>query len=117
MDTDTLFKQSIDQKEDFWKQQAEAIQWFEFPKQILSKDQNNYPQWYSDGRLNMCHLCIDQHIEDGFGDQTAIVYDSPVTGQKKTYTFRQAQEEISKLAGGLASLGLKREILQLSICP
>ncbi|WP_300689925.1 AMP-binding protein [Chryseobacterium sp.] len=108
MNADQLFKQSIDNKEDFWKEKAREIQWYKFPQQILSKDLNDYPQWFYDGELNMCYLCIDKHIEDGFGDHTAIVYDSPVTHQKKTYTFRQAQEEISKFAGGLASLGLKK---------
>ncbi len=108
MNTDFLFKESIEDKEKFWKEQAEAIQWFRFPQQILSNDPNDYPQWFADGKLNMCYLCIDKHIEDGFGDQNAIVYDSPVTGQKTIYTFHQAKEEISKLAGGLNSLGLKK---------
>lgn len=108
MDADTLFRKSIEDKENFWKEQAEQIQWFEFPTKILSQDENNYTQWFSDGKLNMCYLCIDKHIEDGFGEQVAIIYDSPVTNQKKTYTFNQAKEEISKLAGGLASLGLKK---------
>lgn len=106
MNADDLFKRSIEDKENFWKEQAQEIGWFEFPTQILSQDENNYTEWYSDGKLNMCYLCIDKHIEDGFGEQIAIIYDSPVTDQKKTYTFNQAQEEISKFAGGLVSLGL-----------
>lgn len=116
MDRDILFQRSIEDKENFWKEQAQEINWFEFPTQILSKDKTDYTQWFSDGKLNMCYLCIDQHIEDGFGEQVAIVYDSPVTHQKKTYTFNQAKEEISKLAGGLVSLGLKKAIPLLFIC-
>ncbi|WP_292011201.1 AMP-binding protein [Chryseobacterium sp.] len=108
MNADTLFRQSIEDKENFWKQQAQEITWFKFPSNILSADQNNYPQWFSDGELNMCYLCIDKHIEDGYGDQIAIIYDSPVTGQKKSYTFKEAQKEIAKFAGGLTSLGLKK---------
>ncbi|MDN5396935.1 MAG: AMP-binding protein, partial [Chryseobacterium sp.] len=108
MDADILFKQSIEDKERFWKEQAKEIDWFQFPEQILCQDKNDYPQWYADGKLNICHLCIDRHIEDGYGEQTAIIYDSPVTDQKKTYTFNQAKEEISKFAGGLVSLGLKK---------
>jgi propionyl-CoA synthetase len=108
MNAENLFQKSIDDKEEFWKKQAQKIDWFKFPEQILSEGENDYPQWFSDGKLNMCYLCIDKHIEEGFGEQTAIIYDSPVTGQKKTYTFSQAKEEISKLAGGLASLGLKK---------
>lgn len=108
MDTDILFKQSIEDKEHFWKQQAQEIDWFQFPAQILSEDDNNYTEWFSDGKLNMCYLCIDKHINDGFGEQVAIIYDSPVTHQKIKYTFNEAKEEISKLAGGLVSLGLKK---------
>jgi propionyl-CoA synthetase len=108
MNTDDLFKQSIENKEQFWKEQAQEISWFEFPKTIISKDKNDYTQWFEDGRLNMSYLCIDKHIENGFGEEIAIIYDSPVTNQKKKYTFNQAKEEISKLAGGLASLGLKK---------
>ncbi|UZT97857.1 AMP-binding protein [Chryseobacterium fluminis] len=108
MDTDILFKQSIEDKEHFWKQQAQEIDWFQFPAQILSEDNNNYTEWFSDGKLNMCYLCIDKHINDGFGEQVAIIYDSPVTHQKIKYTFNEAKEEISKLAGGLVSLGLKK---------
>ncbi|MBL7880578.1 MAG: AMP-binding protein, partial [Chryseobacterium gambrini] len=108
MNTDTLFKQSIEDKENFWKEQAQEISWFEFPKTITSNDENQYNQWFPDGKLNICYLCIDKHIEDGFGDQVAVIYDSPVTNQKKTYTFNEAKQEISKLAGGLISLGLKK---------
>jgi len=108
MNAEDLFKQSIENKEQFWKEQAKEISWFEFPKEIISKDENNYIQWFSDGKLNMCYLCIDKHIEDGLGEETAIIYDSPVTGHKIQYTFNQAKKEISKLAGGLLSLGLKK---------
>ncbi|KFF14837.1 propionyl-CoA synthetase [Chryseobacterium soli] len=108
MNSDALFKRSIEDKENFWKEQAGNINWFEFPTDILSPDKNNYPQWFADGKLNICYLCIDQHIEDGFGAQTAIIYDSPVTNQKLQYTFNEAKEEIAKFAGGLASLGLKK---------
>lgn len=108
MDTEHLFKRSIEDKENFWREQAQEIQWIKFPSRILSEDKNDYPQWFADGELNMCHLCIDRQIEDGFGEQVAIIYDSPVTGNKEKYTFSQAKEEISKLAGGLVSLGLQK---------
>ncbi|MEC3876882.1 AMP-binding protein [Chryseobacterium salviniae] len=108
MNANHLFKQSIENKEHFWKERAREISWFEFPKTIISQDQNHYTQWFTDGKLNMCYLCIDKHIEDGFGNETAIIYDSPVTNQKRKYTFHEAREEISKLAGGLLSLGLKK---------
>jgi len=108
MDTNDLFKRSIENKEQFWTEQTKEISWFEFPKTIISEDKNNYTQWFVDGKLNMSYLCIDKHIEDGFAEEIAIIYDSPVTNQKQKFTYNQAKEEISKLAGGLKSLGLKK---------
>lgn len=108
MNTGDLFKESIEKKEQFWKARAQELSWFQFPTKILSENENNYPEWFADGTLNMCYLCIDKHIDDGFGDQIAIIYDSPVTDQKIKYTFQQAKNEISKLAGGLVFIGLKK---------
>jgi propionyl-CoA synthetase len=108
MNYDQLFSDSIQNKDAFWKKQAGEISWFKFPQQITSADENNYNQWFADGELNMSYLCIDKHIEDGFGEQIAVVYDSPVTNQKQTYTFHQLKNEVSKLAGALQSLGLEK---------
>lgn len=108
MNDEELFVNSIENKEEFWKEQAENIAWYKFPKTILSNDENNYPQWFADGELNICYLCVDKHIEDGFGDQIAVIYDSPVTETVKKYTYKEVQKEVSKLAGGLVNLGLKK---------
>ncbi len=106
--SDEMFRESIENKEHFWAEQAKEIHWFEFPKNILSNDANDYPQWFCDGKLNMSYLCIDYHIEMGHGNQIAVIYDSPVTGKVEKYTFFQLKEEVSKLAGGLKSLGLSK---------
>ena len=107
MNYEEFHRQSIDNPEAFWAQQADAIEWYQKPSVILSKDENNYPLWYKDGRLNMCYLALDKHIQDGHGDQTAIIYDSPVTQTVKKYTYNEVKTEVAKLAGGLVSLGLK----------
>ncbi|QNK77630.1 AMP-binding protein [Winogradskyella sp. PAMC22761] len=103
-----FYNESIQNPEQFWKNQASNIDWFKSPKTILSKDQYDYNQWFEDGELNLSYLCIDKHIKDGFGDQKALVYDSPVTHTKKQITFNELHHEVSKLAGGLQNLGLKK---------
>ncbi len=108
MKAQEMFTESIENKEKFWEEQAKEIKWFEFPKTILSEDENGYPLWFKDGKLNMSYLCIDKHIEDGYGDQVAVIYDSPVTEKQQKFTFNQLKEEVSKLAGGLKSLGLQK---------
>ncbi|XP_071242406.1 acyl-CoA synthetase short-chain family member 3, mitochondrial-like isoform X2 [Salvelinus alpinus] len=61
---------------------------------------------YAGGELNVCHNAVDRHVESGRGDQPAIIYDSPVTGTKQTITFRELQEQVSRLAGVLVKHGV-----------
>ena len=108
MNYQEFYNKSTESSEDFWKEQAQKIDWFKNPDKILSKDVNDYPLWYADGELNACYLAVDKHIEDGFGDQIAIIYDSPVTQTVKKYTYSEVKLEVAKLAGGLLSLGLEK---------
>ena len=108
MDYQKFYNSSIDNPEDFWKTQSQNLDWFKQPNTILSKDKHDYYQWFADGQLNLSYLCIDKHINDGFGDQNAIIYDSPVTNTKQHITFNQLHKEVSKLAGGLQALGLTK---------
>jgi propionyl-CoA synthetase len=103
-----FYTNSINQPEAFWKEQAMAIEWYNKPETIISKDENGYPLWYKDGELNICYLALDKHIQDGYGDQIALIYDSPVTQTVKKYTFFEVKAEVAKLAGGMLSLGLKK---------
>ena len=103
-----FYSESISNPENFWKEQAKAIKWFKEPTKILSQNENQYPTWYEDGELNACYLALDKHIEDGFGDEIALIYDSPVTQQIKKFTYNEVKTEVAKLAGGLQSLGLEK---------
>ena len=108
MNYNDFYKKSIENPEDFWKEQAQQLAWFKFPKTILGKNKYDYPRWLEDGELNICYLALDKHIEDGYGDTTALIYDSPVTQNIKYYTFNEVKTEVAKLAGGLQSIGLKK---------
>lgn len=108
MNYNEFYQKSLDNPTLFWKEQAGAIKWHKQPSTILSKDKNDYPLWYADGELNICYLALDKHIEDGFGDQTAMIYDSPVTQTVKKYTYNEVKTEVAKFAGGLLSLGIKK---------
>lgn len=103
-----FYQESISNPAKFWETEANKLEWFSKPSTILSKDDNDYPVWFKDGELNLCYLALDKHIQDGYGDEIAIIYDSPVTQTIKKYTFNQVKEEVAKLAGGLLSLGLKK---------
>ncbi len=108
MNYNELYSKSINQPEAFWKEQADSVDWYNKPELILSKDENGYPLWFKDGELNICYLALDKHIQDGFGDNVALIYDSPVTQTVKKYTYSEVKIEVAKLAGGMQSLGLKK---------
>jgi propionyl-CoA synthetase len=108
MNYSDIYNKSIASSKAFWAEQANQLEWYNQPSTILSKDNNGYPLWFADGELNACYLALDKHIQDGYGDQTAIIYDSPVTQTVKKYTFNEVKTEVAKLAGGLLSLGLEK---------
>ncbi|WP_396209338.1 acetate--CoA ligase [Flavobacterium sp.] len=103
-----IYTKSIASSEAFWAEQANHLEWYKKPASIVSKDNNDYPLWFADGELNACFLALDKHIKEGYGEQVAIIYDSPVTQTVKKYTFNEVKTEVAKLAGGLLSLGLQK---------
>lgn len=98
-------QRSLTDPEDFWTEQARAIPWVTFPTQILSTDSEGIIRWYADGVMNTCYAAVDYHVEQGRGEQIALIYDSPVTNTVQRFTYRDLQTEVSRLAGVLKQLG------------
>src|SRR5690606_32652880 len=100
------YRLSIEQPEQFWATQAKDIQWFKAPRRILSKDENGIDRWFADGELNTAYLALDYHVLHGRGEQLALIYDSPVTGQRSTDTYDRLTEAVARCAGALQQLGV-----------
>ncbi|WMC12210.1 propionyl-CoA synthetase [Oceanimonas pelagia] len=94
--------------ETFWKQQAGKLAWFTFPHTILSKDEHGIERWFADGELNTAYLALDHHVTQGRGEQTALIYDSPVTGKKARYSYGALRDQVARVAGMLAGLGVTK---------
>ncbi|MFB4393555.1 MULTISPECIES: propionyl-CoA synthetase [unclassified Pseudomonas] len=92
----------------FWAAQAEHLAWQRKPSQTLQENPDGTHRWFADGRLNSCHLALDHQIEQGRGGQTALIYDSPVTGVQQRFTYDQLRDEVARLAGLLRSLGVNK---------
>ena len=101
-----LYQQSIEQPEVFWRNQAELIKWYEFPETILSQDEHGFFRWFAGGKLNTSYLALDAQIEDGRGNQLALIYDSPVTNSQHKFTYTELRDEVAVFAGGLKNLGV-----------
>lgn len=101
-----IYDQSISQKEHFWKEQAKKLHWHKEPTVILSQNEKGFYRWFEDGEINASYLCLDYHVKNGRGDQTALIYDSPVAHTTEQYTYAQLTTAVAKFAGGLQRLGI-----------
>ena len=103
-----IYHTSLQDSETFWRAQAEGIDWFHFPKTILSYNEDGHPRWYKGGKLNTSYLALDYHVEQGRGEQVAIIYDSPVTNTKQQYTYHELLDKVATFAGVLKNLGVEK---------
>ena len=102
------YKLSMEDPEAFWGKAAEELVWDKKWDQVLDDSNAPFYHWFSGGMLNTCYNAVDRHVDEGRADQTAIIYDSPVTDTKQTYSFRELQAEVASLAGVLKSLGVEK---------
>jgi len=103
-----IYLNSIKNPEDFWKKVSDDIFWFKKPTKILNKTNPPFYKWYEDGITNTCYNALDIHIDQGRGDNTALIYDSPITGNKKKFTYKELREKVSKFSGALKNQGINK---------
>lgn len=102
------FQQSKENPELFWGEKAKDIAWFEFPQKILSQNENGFFRWFEAGKLNTSYLCLDHHVKSGRADQTALIYDSPVTQSVVKFTYKELRDKVALFAGLLDSKGVEK---------
>ena len=102
------YKQSMENPEAFWKDKAADLEWFKQPETILSQDEDDIHHWFADGEMNTAHMALDYHVNNGRGDQLALIYDSPVANSKKTFTYTQLRDEVALCAGMLKNQGVEK---------
>jgi propionyl-CoA synthetase len=100
------FSRSISDPEGFWGEAAEAIHWYKKWDKVLDDSNKPFYRWFKGGVVNTCYNAVDRHVEGGRADQTALIYDSPVTNTIRTYTYRELRDQVAKFAGVLKNLGI-----------
>ena len=103
---DEMFRRSLSDPEGFWGEAAEAIDWERRWDKVLDQSRPPFSLWFKGGRLNTCWNALDRHVERGRAQQTALIYDSPVTGEIRKFTYRELRDRVAALAGALAGLGV-----------
>ncbi len=92
----------------FWLEQSRRVPWYTPPVSAYKQDDEGLYHWFADGALNTCHMALDYHLEQGRGEQTALIYDSPVTGKKVSYSYRELTDKVARFAGVLKNLGIEK---------
>ena len=114
-----LFQASVDDPTAFWADAAGSVTWTREPQRILDDDNPPFYRWFPDAELNTCANALDRHIATR-GDQAALIYDSPVTGSKRTHTYRELLDQTARFAGVLRGLGVgkgDRVLLYMPMIP
>jgi len=94
--------------EGFWAEAANEIDWFSPPDKIFDNEADVYGRWFTGATCNTCYNCVDRHVENGRADQPAIIYDSPITGNKQTLTYRDLLEETKALGTVMKKHGVEK---------
>ncbi|GAB4400841.1 MAG: propionyl-CoA synthetase [Microscillaceae bacterium] len=103
-----MYARSLSEPEAFWAEQAQAIDWYKAPAQILRQDENGFYRWFSGGQLNTAYLALDYHVAQGRGNQAALIYDSPVTDTVKILTYQELRDKVARFAGVLRKRGVEK---------
>jgi propionyl-CoA synthetase len=93
---------------ELWRQVADSIHWYQAPDTVLDDSNPPFYRWYPDGVTNACYNALDVHVEQGRGDQAALIYDSPVTDTKRQYSYAELLDTVSRFAGVLAAQGVAK---------
>jgi propionyl-CoA synthetase len=100
------FESSIKTPDVFWAKAAEDLFWYKKWDKVLDDSNKPFYRWFTGGIVNTCYNALDFHVENGRADQTALIYDSPVTDTVKKYTYSQLRDEVAVFAGALAARGV-----------
>ncbi len=102
-----FYRQSLDQPDVFWAEQARLIDWHTPPQQVCDNSRPPFTRWFAGGTTNLCHNAVDRHLAER-GEQPALIHVSTETGSETVYSFRELHQEVQRMAAVLRSLGVQK---------
>ena len=114
------YRRAQDDPEAFWAAAAEPLYWNRRWSKVRDDSHPPFHRWFAGGQLNTCYNCLDRHVERGRGRQLALVYDSPVTGAVRRFTYSELRDAVAQAAGALAAQGVTagdRVIIYMPMAP
>ena len=117
---DETYRRAQQDPDGFWAAAAEDIHWERRWDRVLDASRPPYYRWFPGGRLNTCYNALDVHVDRGRGKQIALIYDSPVTGTVRSFTYFELRDQVARFAGALRRQGVEpgdRVILYMPMVP
>lgn len=102
---DEVYRRSLEDPGAFWGRAAKEVHWIRRWDRVLDDSNPPFYRWFPGGILNTCYNALDRHVKAGNGGRVALIYDSPVTGTVRTYTYSELLDRVERCAGGLKRLG------------
>jgi propionyl-CoA synthetase len=103
-----IFNKSIENPEEFWADAAQSIDWYKKWDTVLDRSTPPFYRWFRGAEMNTCYNAVDRHVHNGRGDQTAIIYDSPVTDTVRKISYAELLSQVETLAGALKARGAEK---------
>ncbi|MFH2060926.1 MAG: propionyl-CoA synthetase [Pseudomonadota bacterium] len=101
-------RESVENPETYWAKAADDCYWYKPYDKVLDDSNKPFYKWFKGGITNTCYNALDLHINNGLGEQTALIFDSPVTDTIKQYTYNELRDEVALFAGVLAENGVSK---------
>jgi propionyl-CoA synthetase len=117
---DQAYQRSLQDPVGFWAQAADDLYWDRRWDRVFDDSGKPFSRWFVGGQLNTCYNCLDIHVDRGRGRQRALVYDSPVTGTVREFTYQELRDHVALTAGALARQGIgkgDRVIIYMPMVP
>ncbi|MBS1674722.1 MAG: AMP-binding protein, partial [Actinobacteria bacterium] len=99
-------RRSLEDPEQFWLEAADLIDWYRAPKHAFDAGSGPYGRWFPDGELNTSYNALDRHVLAGHGEDIALIYDSPMVGKVRRYTYAKLLSRVARFAHVLADAGI-----------
>ncbi|NNK99917.1 MAG: propionyl-CoA synthetase [Xanthomonadales bacterium] len=108
MDYLSIYRRSLENPDEFWADAASQLEWSKPWDKVLDESAAPFYEWFAGGEINTCYNALDRHCDEGRAEQAALIYDSPVTGQVKTYSYAQLRDEVAVFANALQNHGVDK---------
>ena len=102
-----FYRRSIDDRDGFWAEQAQRIDWQTPPQQICDYSNPPFARWFVGGTTNLCHNAVDRHLKDR-ADQAALIAVSTETNTEQVYSFAELHAEVQRMSAALLELGVQQ---------